>query len=484
MTCSILVLIALIPVGQSAPGGAPAGLASRIWEITDAVIEHHIDAPARQQMILEALKSLHRAARVPVPPGLARHVSKITTPEELAPVLDVAWPLVPPQRRPKPGAELGPGNPLIDALLEAVPGGARLLSARDLAVEEQFAGNRYVGLQIALGMNQKEKRPEVNEVLEGGPADKAGLKKGDLIDEIDGVTTTGMDVRETIERLRGAEGTSVTIRVRHPQSSGSSVLTITRGVLPRTTVKGFRNRPDGSMDLLIPGPERIGYVQFEQVLGSTPQELRALARRLEDEAARALILDFRPVAHGRVDLHATVLLADCLLEGGTIGRVRSTDRVDTYSAEPDALFRDQPLFVLVDNDTPAVAEWLAAALQDNNRAMVVAPAQGRASRGSRPPLRIPPAVAPMLARRAYVESAVSIGDGEWSIEMTTGQLERGDGRPLGRAAREEGGSLVADIPVSTASPGRARAPESDPLVRGDPVLAEALRQLRVVLRAY
>jgi carboxyl-terminal processing protease len=338
-------------------------------------------------------------------------------------------------------------------------------------------------------MDAESKRAMVNEVFEGGPADKAGLKKGDVIEEIDGTSTEGADVREVVERLRGAEGTRVTIRVRQPKQPESRVLTITRGVLPRQTVKGLRNRADGTLDLLIPGPERIGYVKFEEFLGSTPHELRGLARRLEDEDAQALILDFRPVSRGRVDFHSTVLLADCLLEGGTIGRVRSARGEEILQAEPDALYRDRPLFVLVDSNTPPTAEWLAAALQDNHRAIVVGQprAHARPVQGPRGPEPGPgPGMALRIARDASVSSVVPVGDGTWSLEMTTGRLARGDGRPLAGDSRDGNGTLIPDIAVGAGrrEPGNARTPETDPVVRGDAILTEAVRQLRVVLRQF
>jgi Peptidase family S41 len=113
----------------------------------------------------------------------------------------------------------------------------------------------------------------------------------------------------------------------------------------------------------------------------------------------------------RAHLHPTVLLADSLLDGGRIGRVRTVDSVETYEAEPDALFRDWPLAVLADESTSGPVEWLCAALQDNHRAAIV---------GTQTP------------GRADVRAAVPLPGGEWSIQMTTGRMERGDGRPLTR----------------------------------------------------
>ena len=68
---------------------------------------------------------------------------------------------------------------------------------------------------------------------------------------------------------------------------------MTRGTLPRRTITGVRERPDKGLDLLVDGTDPIGYLKFNEILASTPHELRQMARRLEAEGARALVLDLR-----------------------------------------------------------------------------------------------------------------------------------------------------------------------------------------------
>ena len=360
-------MIAAYPAAQAAPPvetsstarKAPAGLAARVWEITDLVLDHHIDPPMRQEMIVVSLKRVYNAAGLPIPAGLARRVSAISGPEELAPVLDEAWSRLPADKIEVANEEMEPDDFLIDSLLDALPEGASLITAQAIEVQDQFAGNRYVGLHIALGMNRESRRMSVAQVFKGGPADKAGVKDGDVIEEIDGTSTEGIPLPKVVERLRGPEGSQVVIRVRQPKAAEARVFTITRGVLPRSTVKGIRDRTDGGEDVLISSNEPIGYLKFEEILGSTPHELRKLARQLEEEGAKALVVDLRPVRQAH--FHPTVLLADSLLDGGTIGRMRTARGVETFRAEPDSLFPGWPLALLVDNDTPPTAQWLAAA---------------------------------------------------------------------------------------------------------------------------
>ena len=161
---------------------------------------HHIDPPARQQMILDGVKALYRISGSPAPTGLSRRVSAVTAPGQLEPVLAELWP----KSMAKPVAVTALEDAMIEGMLANVPGGAFVMSSKESAVMEQFEGNRYVGIHIALGINDAENRPGMFEVIEGGPADQAGVKKGDVLDAIDGVDTKGMALREAVDRLRRA----------------------------------------------------------------------------------------------------------------------------------------------------------------------------------------------------------------------------------------------------------------------------------------
>jgi len=393
------------PVGR----GAPAGLAKRVLEITDAVLEHHIDPPTRQQMLLSGIKALYRKAGVRPSHDLSRRVSEVVTPEQFEAFLARTYPQSANQAVSAEALE----EAMIEGLLQVVPGGAQMISAKERKVNEQFQGNRYVGLHIALAMDDQEKRPRLAEVMEGGPADRAGVKKDDTIEQIDGVDTKAMRLRDAVDRLRGEEGTSVTIRVRQPKAKEVRTLRITRGRLPHTTVRGVRKRSSGGWDVRIEGSDPIGYLQITEIAASSPHELRALARQLEVEGARALVLDLRGL-HA-VNLHPTVLLADSFLDHGSIGKVETAHGETIYQADSDALFRNWPVVALVDGATSGTAEWLAAALQDNHRAALVG---------------VPTSSARGMPG-ADVQSPISVGDGAWSIILTTGRLQRGDGQPLG-----------------------------------------------------
>lgn len=438
-----LVFLAVLawagPALPADPWAPPPDLAARAWAITDAVLAHHIDPPARQQMLLSGVKVVNKAGHAPSEPGLARRVSGVETPEQLAAILAETWPrLVRTDEGPKPE------DHFLEGVLAAVPGGAELLSPNQLKVAEQMEGNVYVGIQVALSIDGESKRPTFDRVLEGGPAQQAGAKAGDRIEAIDGIPTEGMAMVDVVDRIRGPEGTEVLIRLRKKDAADAVDVPIRRGRLPRKTVEGLSTRAGGGWEVLLPGPAPIGYLKVAEIAGSTPQEVRAFAAQLEAEGARALVLDLREA--NQAAFHPTVLLADALLDGGTIGRVRGPDSDREIKAEPDALFRDWPIAVLAGKLRSPEVAWLCDALEDNHRATIL----GR------------PQVAPASA---VVRTAVPIPGGDWSLRIATGRLERGDGRPLGAPPldiRRRAGQ-VESLAVMPLDP---YAAESDPAAIG------------------
>ncbi len=458
----------------------PADLVRQVQEITEVVLEHHLDPPARQQMILSGIKALHRVAGVPTPPNLGRRVSAIATPEQLTALLKETWPRT--TARPVPIKKLE--EALLEGLLAPVPGGAQLMTAKERNAAEQLAANRYVGILVSLSRDEKEQRPLFHEVWQGGPAERAGVKKGDVLLEVEGVDTKGLDLREVVELTRGDEGTPVTIKVRGPKEAEVRTLTIVRGRIPadrlmQATVEGLGKQPGVGWKVRLDGPDPIGYLKLNGFGASTPHELRKLARQAESEGARALVIDLRGPGAGGTSMavHGAVLVADSLLESGTIGRVRTVRGETTYQADPDAMLRGWPIAVLVDQATSGAAEWLAAALQDNRRATIV----GRPTRGAYPVDPVDGAPAEYergVSYEATVRSTVPVSDSRWTVSLTTGYLERGDGRPLA----DHAGTLIAAEPGREKPRGGVQPDRAFPLPRqalGQALLHSQMRAVRL-----
>ncbi len=235
-------------------------------------------------MILGGVKALYQSSGVPVPAGLSRRVSLLSAPEQLTELIVEIWP----KSMAKPLSSQVLEEALVHGLLSNVPGGAYLVSAKERKVAEQLEGNRYVGIQIALAMDDGETILRVSRIFEGGPA--GAYKTDDLIEAVDGTDTKGMVLRDVVSRLRGDEGTGVIVTVRQPKAKESRTLKMTRASLPRTTFvrppypEAFGVGTCGAMA----APTQSAIFDIDPIAASTPHELRYLARQLENDGARSV----------------------------------------------------------------------------------------------------------------------------------------------------------------------------------------------------
>src|SRR5262249_18810640 len=125
---------------------------------------------------------------------------------------------------------------LFDAALKSIPGEPRLQPEKSLKVMEQINNNRYVGIGIKVA--QGGGRPRITP-LRRGPAHVGGVKAGDVVLELDGRDTLGVPLEKFIDWARGAEGSTMTIVVKHPDHSEPRTLKLTRGVVPFDSVFGY-----------------------------------------------------------------------------------------------------------------------------------------------------------------------------------------------------------------------------------------------------
>jgi carboxyl-terminal processing protease len=231
-------------------------------------------------------------------------------------------------------------------------------------VTERATGN-YVG--IGAQIQRRDEWPMIVSPFPGSPAERAGLHTGDRVVQIDGRSTRGLTVEETIRALRGEPGTSVSLVVERPGDPRRLPLRLTRGGIHRRTVARTALLRD-----------QVGYVDLNSFNDSTEQELRGTIDSLSAQGMRALVLDLRGNPGGVMQQGVSV--ADLFLDPPqTIMRMRGRAR------DANAVFVDSsaqpwprlPLVVLVDGSSASAAEIVAGALQDHDRAVLV----GRTSFG-------------------------------------------------------------------------------------------------------
>jgi carboxyl-terminal processing protease len=238
--------------------------------------------------------------------------------------------------------------------------------------------------------------------------ERAGGRVGELVLKIDGRDAHGLKMEEVVDLLRGDEGTTVSL-VLGASPDSARTLVITRGPVLSATLATLSEETDVRSNLRVEPHIPIAYVKIRQINGSTVHDLRRLERHFQSDEIQGVILDLR--SEGAHDLHHTLLLADALLDGGLIGRVRRQGHVQEYHADRECLFRDLPLAVLVNQETRGGAEWIAAALQDNHAAVIV---------GER------------TAGQARIHEFVPLPGDLGALQLNTGIFERPSGRSIER----------------------------------------------------
>ena len=199
---------------------------------------------------------------------------------------------------------------------------------------------------------------DVVAVIPGGPADKAGIDNGDIIESIEGKSTHDMSLAEIHSVLMGEQGTTVTVAVVRPRRAEPQKIVITRDVV---TI------PPVSDKMLA---DNVGYVKVDAFPEGKSQEIAAKIRDLQHQGAKKLILDVRNSASGEES--EGIATANLFLDHGTITYLQGQKYPrEAFNADPAKDITKLPIAVLVNRGTAGPAEIIAAAILENARGDVV-----------------------------------------------------------------------------------------------------------------
>jgi len=192
--------------------------------------------------------------------------------------------------------------------------------------------------------------------IPGTPADKAGIRAGDMILEINGQSTAGMSSNDAVLLIRGPKGTSVTLTILHKNETQTVTLEVVRATIEVPSV-----------ELEMYGTiARIGITNFAE---RTDEELTEVLRTLVDNQATGIILDLRSNPGGYLDV--CVRVASHFIEKGTVVSVVDRDgNKTTHSVAGVSPKITLPMVVLVNEYSASASEVLTGALQDYGRAKV------------------------------------------------------------------------------------------------------------------
>lgn len=251
-------------------------------------------------------------------------------------------------------------NKAIQGMLQSLDPYSAYLSPERYRDLEIGTSGEFVGV----GMEVTTKNGYLNVItpIEGGPAEKAGIKPKDLIIEIEGQSTKGMVVQEAVNLLRGPKGSSVNVTVEREGVSQPIKITLVRD---KITVKSVKYR---MLD------NQVGYIKLSQFQENSSQELRSALSALEVQNGRKLkgvVLDLRNNPGGL--LGEAIEIVDEFLDQGLIVSVRGRTGAQAreYFARKDGDFQEYPIVVLVNEGSASASEVVAEALQDSKRATIL-----------------------------------------------------------------------------------------------------------------
>ncbi|HEY1429698.1 MAG TPA: S41 family peptidase [Candidatus Tumulicola sp.] len=217
-------------------------------------------------------------------------------------------------------------------------------------LNEDLDGGDFGGTGIVIQVDDQTKFIQVENIVPGGPADKAGVQQDDLITSIDGASTKGLTIQQASAKLRGKEGTSVTLTLSR-EGTAQPPLALTRAKIHELSV----------YEKML--PNKIGYVQLTVFGSDTGAELDTALTRLQQQGARAIVMDLRDNGGGY--LNAAVAVSSKFISSGPIVSVESrASNITTLDAD-DTAIDPLPLVVLVNQYTASASEITSGAIQDS-----------------------------------------------------------------------------------------------------------------------
>lgn len=224
---------------------------------------------------------------------------------------------------------------------------------------EQLQSSSFGGIGIIFTEDTKNRgRLTVTEAIEGTPAYEAGLQTGDVIIEIDGVSTVNVPSDVSSVKMRGPKGTPVTLTIERKGVTGIRKYTIYRDIIQ---VKSVRSKKLG---------DDTGYIKVSNFGEHTAREFEAALKELSAQGIKGLIVDLRNNGGGYVNA-AVDLCSMFIPSGETIVSVKDKEgKGRTYNSKNNYK-TDMPVILMVNNYSASASEITAGAIKDYKRGLLL-----------------------------------------------------------------------------------------------------------------
>jgi carboxyl-terminal processing protease len=236
-------------------------------------------------------------------------------------------------------------------------GHSTFLSPEMIKEEEEYTKGQYKGIGAEVKM--KEGHVVIVAPMDNSPAQKAGLKPGQIIIAVDGKDVAGLSLIQVVKKISGPEGTKVTLRIFSPKTGLTRDITLVRASITVNNVTWCQ----------VPGT-KVAHLRIAGFSEGVTGDLKEALKKIENQGLQGLILDLRNDPGGL--LREAVSTASQFLSGGIVLEEKDVKgHITPVPVEKGGTAIHIPVVGLINGGTASAAEIVAGALQDRRRAVLV-----------------------------------------------------------------------------------------------------------------
>lgn len=234
----------------------------------------------------------------------------------------------------------------------------KFLDPKEFADETNSIKGSLKGIGIQIGV--KDGKLMVIAPIEDTPAEKAGLLADDEILEIDGASTKGITVDKAADKIRGKEGTQVTLLVKR-KDAAPKTYTITRAEIE---IKSISQKIPDKINM----PDDFCYIRLSSFISrNAASEFGSILNNSKNK--KGFIIDLRSNPGGL--LTNAIYISDMFLDGGTIVRTVDRDGYKETQRASSGVYTKKPVVVLINKGSASASEIFSGAMKDNHRAVII-----------------------------------------------------------------------------------------------------------------
>ncbi len=249
----------------------------------------------------------------------------------------------------------------IDAMVRSLgdSGHTRFMDAQTVQAENQQLSGKFTGIGIYLQQDKNTKQLIITSPIPDSPADKAGIKHGDIIKAVNGVNVDGQDINGVSKLIQGNAGTGVDLTIQRPGENKMRIFHLLRAEI---------NVPSVTMHYI--AENHTAYIQMTQFADGVANQLKDDVNQAKSVGATRIILDLRDNSGGY--LNEAVNTTSLFVKSGDVLQEQdSSGKRTPIMVNGNPIDTTSQMVVLVNKNTASAAEIVAGALKENNRATVI-----------------------------------------------------------------------------------------------------------------